>query len=39
MAAWFPGMFFNFYLVKNHKIAKNLTTPKAREKKAQIWNA
>jgi hypothetical protein len=25
-------MFCNFYLVKNHKIAKNSTTTKAREK-------
>jgi hypothetical protein len=27
-----PDMFCNFYLVKNHKIANNLTTTKAREK-------
>ncbi len=32
VAAWFPGMFWHFYLVKNHKIAKNSTTTKAREK-------
>jgi hypothetical protein len=32
MAAWLPDMFCNFYLVKNHKIAKNVTTTKAREK-------
>jgi len=32
VAAWFPGMFCNFYLVKNYKIAKNSTTTKAREK-------
>jgi hypothetical protein len=32
MAAWFPDMFCNFYLVKNLKIAKNLTTTKGREK-------
>jgi hypothetical protein len=25
-------MFFNFYAVKNHKIAKNSTITKAREK-------
>jgi hypothetical protein len=31
-AAWFPDMFCNFNLVKNHKIAKNSTTTKAREK-------
>jgi hypothetical protein len=32
MAALFPDMFPYFYLVKNHKIAKHLTTTKAREK-------
>jgi hypothetical protein len=32
VAAWFPDMFWNCYLVKNHKIAKNSTTTKAREK-------
>jgi hypothetical protein len=32
VAAWFPNMFCNFYLVKNHKIANNSTTTKAREK-------
>jgi hypothetical protein len=32
MAAWFPDMFLNFYLVKNPKTAKNLTTTKAIEK-------
>ncbi len=32
MAAWFPYMFCNFNLVKNHKIAKNSITAKAREK-------
>jgi hypothetical protein len=32
VAAWFSAMFGNFYLVKNHKIAKNSTTTKAREK-------
>jgi hypothetical protein len=31
MAAWFPDMFWNFYLVKNRKIAKTSTTSKARE--------
>jgi hypothetical protein len=36
VAAWFSAMFFNSYLVKNQKIAKNSTTIKA--KKAQIWN-
>jgi hypothetical protein len=32
VAAWVPDMFCNFYLVKNHKIAKNSTTAKVREK-------
>jgi hypothetical protein len=32
VAAWFPDLFCNFYVVKNHKIAKNSTTNKAREK-------
>jgi hypothetical protein len=32
VAAWFPDMFHNFYKVKNHKIAKNSATTKAREK-------
>jgi hypothetical protein len=32
LAALFPDMFCKFYLVKNHKIAKNSTTTKAREK-------
>jgi hypothetical protein len=32
VAAWFPDMFWNCYLVKNHKIAKKSTTTKAREK-------
>ncbi len=32
MAAWVPDVFFNFYFAKNHKIAKNSTTIKAREK-------
>jgi len=32
VAAWLPDMFCNFCLVNNHKIAKNSTTPKAREK-------
>ncbi len=27
-----PDMFLNFYLVKNHKIAKNSIATKAREK-------
>jgi hypothetical protein len=32
VAAWFPDIFWNFYCVKNHKIAINSTTSKAREK-------
>jgi hypothetical protein len=32
MAAWFSEMFCNSYFVKNHKIDKNSTTTKAREK-------
>ncbi len=32
VAAWFLDMFCNFYLVRNHKIAQNSTTTKAREK-------
>jgi hypothetical protein len=32
VAAWLPDVFGYFYFVKNHKIAKNSTTTKAREK-------
>jgi hypothetical protein len=32
VAAWFPVMFCNFCLVKNHKITNDSTTTKAREK-------
>jgi hypothetical protein len=32
LAAWVPDMFYNIYFAKNHKIAKNSTTVKAREK-------
>jgi hypothetical protein len=32
VAAWFPDMFCNFYLVKNREIAKNSTATTAREK-------
>jgi hypothetical protein len=32
VAAWVPDMFRNFYIGKNHKIAKNSTATKAREK-------
>ncbi len=33
VAALVPAMFWNFYLVKNHKIADNSATTEAREKK------
>ncbi len=32
VAAWFPDMFCNFYLVKKMQFAKNLTTNKVIEK-------
>ncbi len=32
VAAWFPDMFHNYYLVKHHKIVENSTTTKTREK-------
>ncbi len=32
VAEWFPDMFCNFYLVKNHKIAKNSTNTKLEKK-------
>jgi hypothetical protein len=32
VATWFPDMPCNFYFVKNHKIDKDSTTTKAREK-------
>jgi hypothetical protein len=32
VAAFYPDMFCVFYFLKNHKIAKNSTTTKAREK-------
>jgi hypothetical protein len=32
VAAWFPDMFSNYCIVKNHKIAKNSTTTNAIEK-------
>ncbi len=38
VAAWFPDMFCNFYFVKNHKIAKNSTTTKARQNKLRFFN-
>jgi hypothetical protein len=38
VAALFPDIFCNFYVVKNHKIAKNSTTTKAIEKISTYWN-
>jgi hypothetical protein len=32
VAALVPDMFCNFYIVKNHKMAKNSTTANARQK-------
>jgi hypothetical protein len=32
VTAWFPDMLCNFYLVKNHKFAKNSLTTKGAEK-------
>jgi hypothetical protein len=32
VGTWVHNMFCNFYLMKNHKIAKNSTATKAREK-------
>jgi hypothetical protein len=32
VAAWFPDMFCDFRLFKNHELAKNSTTIKAGEK-------
>jgi hypothetical protein len=37
VAALVTDMFCNFYLVNNHKIAKNLTTTKAREKISAVY--
>ncbi len=31
VAVWFPRMFRNFYLVKNHRVGSNLTSTEARE--------
>ncbi len=36
MAAWVPDIFGGFYLMKNHKIANNLTTDKSREKRSTV---
>jgi hypothetical protein len=38
VAAWFPDVLYNFYLVKNQKIDNNSATTKARNKKAHILN-
>jgi hypothetical protein len=32
VAAWFPDMFYIYFLVINHNIANNSTTDEAREK-------
>jgi hypothetical protein len=37
VAALVPGIFCNFYLVKNHTIANNSATAKAREKITTHW--
>ncbi len=37
-SAWVPYMFWNFYSVKNHKIAYNSTTAEAREELTQFCN-
>jgi hypothetical protein len=37
VAALVPDMFCKFYLVKNHKIAKNSTTAKDREKNKETF--
>jgi hypothetical protein len=39
VAACFPDMFCNFYLVKKQKIAHNSTTTKAREKISTFWES
>jgi hypothetical protein len=36
VAARFPDMFCNFYLMENHKIAKNSTTTEARKNKQRF---
>jgi len=36
VVALFPDMFRNFDLVKNHKIAKNSTTTKARDEVSTV---
>jgi hypothetical protein len=40
VAAWVPDMFWDFYLVKNHKIGiKKAQQPlKLENKQGQIWN-
>jgi hypothetical protein len=37
LAALVPNVFFNFYLVKNHKIAYNSENTDAREKNKLIF--
>jgi hypothetical protein len=37
VAALVPGMFYNFYLVKNHKITNNSATTEPREKNKHFF--
>jgi hypothetical protein len=39
VAALLTDMLCNFYLAKNHKIAENLTTTKARAKIRRYWES
>jgi hypothetical protein len=38
VSAWVPVKYYNFYFVKNHKIANNSKTANAREKICKICN-
>ncbi len=38
LAALFPDVFYNFYLVNKHKIAKTQQPLRLEKKYAQIWN-
>jgi hypothetical protein len=37
MALWVPDMFYNFYLVKSHKIANISITTETRKKQAPFF--
>jgi hypothetical protein len=37
VAVWVPGVFWDFYSVKNHKITNNFTTNKATEKISHFY--